>query len=138
MKEIANRVIRHNYAPFLGEKATNAFLDSGMADKEIEDGLGRCTVLFTGGTVVGFAITEGDLLHLLMVDVPFQGKGFGGKLLEYTEAMLFTRHGAIRLQTFQENADAIRFYLKNGWDITGQQNVPELHTTLLLFEKKRG
>ncbi len=137
MKAIARRVIRHNYIPFLGAEAANAFIEGGLSDKEIDDGLGDCTTMLTGGDVVGFAITKDDLLHLIMVDVPFQGKGFGGLLLSHTEDGLFQKYGAIRLQTFQENADAVRFYLQKGWRVTGEEPVKEMGKTMLFFEKSR-
>ncbi len=135
MKAIARRVIRHNYAPFLGEEAANAFIGSGMSDKEIDDNLGGSTLLLSGGDAIGFAIAKDDLLHLLMIDVPFQGRGFGGLLLLHAEKELFGKYATIRLQTFQENADAVRFYQRKGWRVTGEAFVKAIDQTMLFFEK---
>ncbi len=137
IKELARRVILHNYVPFLGAEAVDAFISSGMADKEIDDGLDRCSVLFLNEALLGFVITKDDLLHLIMLDVPFQGRGYGGRLLALAESELFGRHRTIRLQTFKENADAVRFYLKNGWRTAGEQFIEEMNLTMLSFEKTR-
>ncbi len=138
IKEIAKRVIRHNYVSFLGTEATSAFIDSGTSDKEIDDGLDRCMVMVSDDVIVGFAITDKDWLHVIMVDVPFQGQGYGSQLLKYTEAELFSHYETVHLQTFKENADTARFYLKNNWEIAGWQDVPELCLIMLLFEKSKG
>ncbi len=135
LKEIARRVIRHNYVPFLGAEATNAFIDSGMSDQEIDDGLDRCTVMLSDCQIIGFAIAMDDLLHLIMVDVPFQGKGYGGQLLAHTENEMFGHHKTIRLHSFQENVDSVQFYLAKGWHVVGQEAVKELDKTILFFEK---
>ncbi len=138
IKEIAKRVILHNYVPFLGIEASSAFIDSGMSDQEIDDGLDHCTVIISDGIMLGFAITIDELLHLIMVDVPFQSKGYGGKLLKYIETELFSQYETIHLQTFKENADAAQFYLKNGWHIVGEEEIIELDKILLLFMKTFG
>lgn len=132
---IASRVIRHNYVPFLGAEAANAFIEGGMSDKEIDGGLGDSTVILSGGNVIGFAMTKGDLMHLLMIDVPFQSKGFGSQLLSHTETKLFRKFATIRLQTFQANTDAVRFYLRKGWCVTGEEFIKETGQTMLFFEK---
>lgn len=137
LKALARRVIRHNYTPFLGEELTTAFIDGGLADKEIDDGLGRCVVLAVDGRVAAFAVTRGDLLHLLMVDVPFQRRGYGSLLLAHVERMLFAEHGRIVLQSFQANSAAARFYLKQGWRIAEEQDDPDSGLVMLHFAKQK-
>lgn len=137
-KGIAQRVIRHNYTSFLGSEAVNAFIGNGMSDKEIDDGLDRCTVMLSDNVIIGFAITNTNLLHLIMVDVPFQGKGYGGKLLAHVENEMFGRHQSIRLQTFKENTSTLAFYQKYGWMITEEECVPELGKSMLHLQKQKG
>ncbi len=137
IKEIARRVIESNYTPFLGLEAVRGFIDSGLSDQEIDDGMGSCTLMIRDEGIVGFAITKDSLLHLIMVDTACQNRGYGAKLLAHIENILFGRYETICLQTFKENAQAVRFYLKNGWRITRETPVPEMGKTMLSFEKTR-
>ncbi len=137
VREIARRVIESNYTPFLGAEAVRGFIDSGQADQEIDEGMAHCMLMVCGGAVMGFAITRDALLHLIMVDTACQNRGYGAKLLAYIEGELFEDYETIRLQTFKENAQAVGFYLKNGWRITQETPVPEMEKTMLSFEKTK-
>jgi GNAT superfamily N-acetyltransferase len=137
LKKIAKRVIKANYISFLGIDATTNFIESGMSDKEIDDGLDSCTLIICDGRTIGFAITNGAILHLIMIDVPFQNSGYGSRLLAYIEEKLFSNFDRIHLRTFQENTFTVEFYLKYGWKIFSQEIVPELNKTMLHFEKIR-
>jgi GNAT superfamily N-acetyltransferase len=134
LKDIAKRVININYAPFLGIETTTAFIESGMSDKEIDDGLINCTLMTCDGQIIGFVIANKDILHLMIIDVPFQNAGYGSALLAHIEEKLFTSFDCIRLQTFKYNKPAIDFYLKNGWIIIGQE-VSEFGMSMVHFEK---
>jgi GNAT superfamily N-acetyltransferase len=137
LKDIAKRVIYTSYTPFLGLNATNSFIESGQSDKEIDDGLFNCTLAIYNEVIIGFVIVNREVLHLMMIDVPFQNTGYGSALLRHTEERLFSDHDCLRLQTFQANSVAIGFYLKNGWQITGQEEIAELGAFMLYFEKRR-
>lgn len=136
VKEIARRVILNNYKSFLGDMAVNQ-VESGMADKEVEDGLDTCTVMFSNEEMIGFAITKEDLLHLVMIDTLYQNKGFGSKLLSQIENDLFRKYNLIRLQSFKENNNRVAFYQKNGWTTTDEVYVQDMGVTMLSFEKTK-
>ncbi len=136
LKKIARGVIAENYVHFLGIEATSDFIESGKSDKEIVDNLEFCTVLTLSGQIIGFSITKENLLHLLMIDVPFQNKGFGTRLLSFTEEKLFKDYKLLQLQTFEVNTIAVQFYLKQGWVIANRESIPELKKTMLLLEKR--
>lgn len=138
LKEISTRVICTSYTSFLGAEMVNEFITSGLADKEIDDGIQACTLMFDDVTLIGFAITSRDLLHLLMVDVPYQNRGYGRMLLLETENRLFETYDEIHLQTFEENGGAVDFYLRNGWRVTGSEVVPGMAKVMLFFAKSKG
>jgi GNAT superfamily N-acetyltransferase len=137
LKQIAKRFIAENYTPFLGAAATTAFIESGMADKEIDDGLNNCTLMVSDGRTIGFAIANGNVLHLLMIDVSFQRMGNGSALLSHMEEKLFTGHRLIRLQTFRDNTPAARFYLNRGWARIDQATASAPEKDMLRFEKHK-
>lgn len=134
-QEIAKRVIFHNYAPFLGVVAATEFVESGQSDKEIIEGAQGCFVLEDDECLVGFTIIKDNLLHLLMIDVPYQQRGYGTKLLNYAETIMFHRHSVIHLQTFEENIPARSFYEKNGWRVVSK--VIDAGSSMLQLTKDR-
>jgi GNAT superfamily N-acetyltransferase len=137
LKDIAKRVIRLNYTPFLGANAVHDFIESGQADKEIDDGIHNCTLLTGNGVTIGFAITKESLLHLIMIDTGFQRSGYGSKLLRYVENELFMRYDCIYLNSFKANIIANRFYIKNGWRLVQNDEEREADDMMIKFEKRR-
>ncbi len=112
IKNVARQVITSNYTSFLGEEAVQNFIGSGLSDKEIDNGMEHCTLMICNGGIIGFSIMNDSLLHLIMICTAFQNKGYGSKLLAYIEDVLFKEHKTIHLQSFKENIQAVRFYLK--------------------------
>jgi ribosomal protein S18 acetylase RimI-like enzyme len=137
LKDIAKRIINTNYVPFLGTDLTATFIESGMSDQEIDEGLTNCTLMMYNGQIIGFVITNKDILHLIMIDVPFQNAGHGSILLAYIEAELFLNYKCIYLQSFKDNELATQFYLKNGWILVSEEEVPELGKIMSQFEKHK-
>jgi protein-S-isoprenylcysteine O-methyltransferase Ste14/GNAT superfamily N-acetyltransferase len=137
LKDIAKRVIRSNYTPFLGADAVCDFIESGQADKEIDDGMHNCILLTVDGVTIGFAIIRESLLHLIMIDTPFQRSGYGSRLLRHIEDGLFMKYNCISLNSFKANTTANRFYLKNGWTLAQDDEGHESDDMMLKFEKKR-
>jgi len=110
LKEIAKRVISTNYLPFLGVENIATFIESGMSDKEIDDGLNDCTLLTLDGQIIGFTITYGNVLHLMMIDTPFQRAGYGSALLSHIEiakGMRCVTHALCYNQNLVAQADAV-------------------------------
>lgn len=137
LKAIARSVIRHNYTPFLGEDAVESFIGGGASDAEIEKGLERCAILVENDDIVGFAITDDDVLHLIMVAVEHQNKGYGAKLLAYIEKQMFSDFDSIRLQPFAENHATNEFYRKHGWTLASKQPQDDSPIQVLYFEKRK-
>lgn len=78
-----------------------------------------------------------DLLHLIMIDVPYQEKRFGSALLTNVEQIMFNEYSVIRLQTFEDNVTAIRFYEDNGWAVEKKESVEGLGIKMLHMMKRR-
>lgn len=136
LKAIARRVIRVSYVPFIGAANAHAFIESGMADKEIDDNINECDIITAENICRGFTIIKANMLHLLMVDVPHQRKGYGTALLAHAEKKIFSKHTTAALQSFVENERAIRFYIKNGWKCAREEHVPEMNLRMAFFEKR--
>lgn len=137
LQDIAYRVISHCYRGFLGDETVDFFLDCGAARGYVEGSLSRCSVLVVGDTIIGFSISKGNLIDLMMIDEPHQRKGWGSILLKYNEKKLLESHLQIRLESFIDNTRANDFYLKNGWTIQARLLDAEGVMEKLLFVKSR-
>ncbi len=137
MQDIAKRTIDKCYRSFLGDEGVDRFIDSGESDRELEEHLPNCDVLLRDERIVAFTIYFDDLIHLMMVDVGLHRTGIGSQLLAHSENRLFAGgKTVIRLETFEGNQQAIGFYLKNGWSLTGKQKDEEHGFIRMCFEKR--
>ena len=112
---IARRTIPASYGPFLGNGLVAEFIESDACDRHVRDNMENCSVIAIDGDIAGFCICKDDAIDLLMIDRAFQRKGAGTRLLKHCERSLFRTYSTLRLDSFEENADANHFYLKNGW-----------------------
>lgn len=106
---------RTNYTPFLGRDAIERWIAGGGVTEHLDTHLGVCRVAERDGEVVGFSVTKGPLIDLLMVAPAHQRRGIGRALLADAEARLFAEHAAIRLESFADNPAANAFYMSQGW-----------------------
>jgi len=136
VQSIARRTIDRCYRLFLGNEGVDWFINSGESDRELQKHLDSCDVLLKENTPVAFVIYFDDLIHLMMVDVDLHREGFGSQLLAHCEKQLFDRgHAKIRLETFEGNHQAINFYQKNDWVVTGRQENKDHGFVSVYFEK---
>jgi len=121
----------------LGDESVDWFINIGESDRELQKHVENCDVLLKENAIVAFAIYFKDLIHLMIVDVLFHGKGIGSRLLVHSENQLFSRgNTTIRLETFEGNHQAINFYIKNGWFVTRKQEDREHGFVKVYFGKK--
>jgi ribosomal protein S18 acetylase RimI-like enzyme len=81
-------------------------------------------VIETNGTVAGFALLRpkflmGDYLELLVIAPSARGKGLGSVLLKYVEDIVFARMKNLFACVSDFNAEARKFYQKNGYQEIG-------------------
>ncbi|MEX0320113.1 MAG: N-acetyltransferase family protein [Ruegeria sp.] len=116
VQAIARETLRRTASVFLGEETVAALIESGQTDDEISDHLSNLYVARAEGRIVGFAIFWEGFLHLMMVEISLHRSGVGTAILHWVEAqMRAAGHDRGHLQTFVGNAQAIGFYLRNGW-----------------------
>lgn len=68
------------------------------------------------GAILGFAGLDGCKVEMLFVAPEARGKGVGSALLRYA----VERHGARELDVNEQNAQALGFYLRMGFRVTGR------------------
>lgn len=82
--------------------------------------------------VKGMIHIDKDKIAELYVDSFFANQGIGGELIQFATEQMNCR----RLWVLEKNADAIRFYEKHGFTLTGKRRLEE-GTTEYIVEMKR-
>ena len=70
----------------------------------------------TGGEILGFAGLNGELIEGLFVSEKAQSRGIGKQLLDF----LKTKKAELRLNVYQKNTRAIRFYEREGFKVQSE------------------
>ncbi|SLN36079.1 putative acetyltransferase [Pseudoruegeria aquimaris] len=136
LQAIACRAIDHGYRRFLGNKAVDYYLESGASDREVARHIAHATVAEGEDGLLGFYVVLEDLLHLLIVDPPAQGRGVGAQLLRAAEAAIAAEgHARARLEIHAGNEAAQRFYARHGWQDAGFLADPDGLARRLRMEK---
>lgn len=115
LQELARSVIDRHYRAFLGDEAVDFFIGSGASDAYMAENLADTVLAVMEDRVVGMCVCKEDLIDLLMVRNEAQGQGIGSAFLDAVSGDLLTRYPSIRLECFEKNGKATRFYEKNGW-----------------------
>ena len=105
--------IQHIYPRYYPQGAVYSFLDHHRepeisADIESKNAY----VLEVDGTLVGTVTIKENMIKRLFLLPGYQGKGYGGELLEYAEKLILNNYETIRLET---SLPAKLFYLKYGY-----------------------
>ncbi|MEE4195233.1 MAG: GNAT family N-acetyltransferase [Anaerolineae bacterium] len=107
---------------FLGDQNADRSMSDTIMEDDITLHLPHCKVILTNDLIVGFIIYFDNLIHLMIIDPDLQREGLGSCLLEYAEAQLFDQgNSIIRLETYEDNRQAMNFYRKNGWTVTKKE-----------------
>ena len=135
LMEISRRTIRAGYGSFLGERAADAFVGSGACDRYVQTTLPFARVLLVDRHLAGYAVCRGDLLDMIVVDLPRQRRGFGALLLRDGEDRILDRHKVARAESFEKNSGANRFLLAHGWTEAARFHEQETGLRKILFRK---
>ena len=103
--------------------------------REYLDSPGRLqdVLVYDVGIVRGFLEMDGGEIKHLYVESFFRGQGIGGALLEQA----VQARGASWLWALEKNPDAIRFYERHGFALTGERVLEEdTEEYLLRMERK--
>lgn len=134
---LSRKNISEIYPSFLGEDAVESYLQSGAVERYLAENVTRCVVLVGDGTVIGYSVSNQDLIDLMMIDAEFHRLGLGTALLRYTEDILFQTHELLKLESFKSNARANEFYQKNGWKEVRTFTDEQSGTEKIEFQKSK-
>lgn len=135
LQEFARSVIDRNYRAFLGNEAVDFFIGSGASDQYIAENIGDTTLAVLGDEVVGMCVCKDDLIDLMMVRNDRQGQGIGSTFIDMVGKELLKRYPSIRVECFEKNTGANRFYVKNGWIVEKSLFDEELGDNRIYYRK---
>lgn len=81
----------------------------------------QLTVADLDGIPVGFAGTNEGNLEMLFVDAAVRGRGVGTLLLDD----VLVAHGVRRVDVNEQNAQAVAFYRRRGFTVTGRDDLDD-------------
>lgn len=107
--------IRASYSSFLGTQSVDAWIASGAVETYFDENLPSRWAIEENGGMVGFSVTKGAVIDLMMIDCNRHREGFGRVLLDHVETHLFAPESQLTLESFFDNDAANAFYAAAGW-----------------------
>ena len=93
-------------------------------------------IAIVDGSIAGIILTEGEWISDLWVLRENRRRGVGQKLLASGEAQIAARGcSTFRLRVVKSNDSAVRFYLRNGWQVKREFRHEKLPLTMLEMSK---
>ena len=111
--ELVRETIKAVYPKYNPAGAVEFFLAHHKPEKIASDiEAGKVYVILRDGVIVGTVTIDGNGIERLFVEPSEQGKGYGGKLLDFAENMIFGYSEKIRLDS---SLPAKSIYIKRGY-----------------------
>ena len=111
--ELVRETIKAVYPKYYPAGAVEFFLAHHKPVKIASDiEAGKVYVIEQDGIIAGTVTIDGNEIARLFVEPSKQGKGYGGKLLDFAENMIFGYSGTIRLDS---SLPAKSIYIKRGY-----------------------
>ncbi len=114
--DLCKSSLQVTYGSFLDVEAMRRWSEGDELDKYIRARLGSLLVADDHDGISGLVAVEDDLIGQLWVAPERRSEGIGAVLLAAAEALIRERgHTRLRVEVFEPNIGAIRFYERHGW-----------------------
>ncbi len=100
---------------YLGDEAVDWYINSGSCDNDMKNDIPNMLLLTEEETIVGMMIWHSDLMHFLMIDIPYHGTGAASYFCKEIIPLKLQEYGEIHLECFDKNERGNAFYIKDGW-----------------------
>lgn len=114
--EIARNVTDKVTREYLGDKAVDWYINSGECDKDMKNDICNMLVLIYQQKIIGMMIWHNELLHFLMIDIPYHGTGAAKYFCENVIPKKLEEFKEIHVECFDKNERGNAFYEKMGWE----------------------
>jgi ribosomal protein S18 acetylase RimI-like enzyme len=104
------------YGGFLDQEKMKPWVEGEATNNYVTSMLGDMLVAVDGDRIDGVVAIAGDTIDLVWVAIERRGRGIGTALMAAAENAIRRRgQPKARLEVFEPNRDAIRFYEARGW-----------------------
>jgi len=134
---LSYKTISQKHPEVIGSDAVEGYIASGAVPKYYTERNAFLWVAERGEEPVGAVAIKDNEIHLMMVTVDHHRKGIGEALLEHGERLLYDTFGTIELESFRDNAQAVNFYRKHGWQAVSEYPMPEVGIPMVRMGKQR-
>lgn len=111
--ELVRETVKAVYPKYYPAGAVEFFLAHHKPEKIASDiEAGKVYVILQDGVIVGTVTIDGNGIERLFVEPSQQGKGYGGKLIDFAENMIFGYSETVRLDS---SLPAKAIYIKRGY-----------------------
>ncbi len=111
--ELVRETIKAVYPKYYPAGAVEFFLAHHKPEKISSDiEAGKVYVILRDGVIVGTVTIDGNGIERLFVEPSEQGRGYGGKLIDFAENMIFGYSETVRLDS---SLSAKSIYIKRGY-----------------------
>ncbi len=100
---------------YLGDEAVDWYINSGSCDNDMINDIPNMNLLIKDDTIIGMMIWHEELMHFLMIDIPFHGTGAAQYFCEQTIPEKLEQYSLVKLECFDANERGNSFYIKSGW-----------------------
>ncbi len=135
IQQIAKKTIDQSYRYFLGDDTVEQYLTSNHLDTYLKEHINHAWSLHHDHDTLGFSIVIDNVIDFMVIDVDHHRKGYGTKLLQYCEDLLFENYRVIALESFEQNAHAYKFYEANHWEKIAQYRDHKYNAVKHIFRK---
>ncbi len=113
--ELAREITDRFSRKYLGDEAVDWYINSGMCDSDMKADIDNMVLLTIDNEIIGVMIWHDELMHLLLIDIPYHGTGAAKYFCDKIIEEKFKIYDELRLECFDKNERGNSFYIKNGW-----------------------
>lgn len=117
--KMLRRVTAQENVKFLCSDIVNEYIESGKCDKGVMDSFDLTQLLIHEDKIIGYGAWRDNYLEALMLDNEYYGTGAATWFMEKMQDKMFMEYDVLKLDVFEENSRAFKFYEKLGWHVYG-------------------
>lgn len=136
IQKIAKKTIDQSYRYFLDDAVVDHYLNSDHLETYLDSNIHNTWALYQDNNILGFSVCIDNVIDFMMVDADYHRHGFGTKLLQCCEDLLFENHQVIALENFEKNTKSSKFYETNNWEKIAKYKDSKYNEMKHIFRKR--
>ncbi len=110
-RDVTDKITRQ----YLGDEAVDLYINSGSCDNDMVNDIPNMSILLKYDKLIGMMIWREELMHFLMIDIPFHGTGAVRYFCDKIIPEKLKQYKELKLECFDANERGNAFYVKSAW-----------------------